>query len=143
MSQTLIWQEPGREKVHLEYDWIDSQLKIHRLELRGGLTFLEYSNKIAQELLTKGRGTPLPMGRDSYELIWREVMQKILGQWDDPVSQSELCHCRRVSTHKVDLAVLYGAHTIKEVRKRTSANTGCGTCLPDVQALLDRRLVRP
>jgi NAD(P)H-nitrite reductase large subunit len=65
---------------------------------------------------------------------------KIKGEWGEAPSDPELCHCRKISQAQVERAIILGAHTIEKVRQRSSANTGCGTCLPDVEALFKKYL---
>ncbi len=83
---------------------------------------------------------PLPEGVSHSELLLKEVLLKMRGQWDFPVLEAELCHCRSVLTETVDQAIVAGAHSCPVVIRRTSASSSCGTCRPDVQKLIDFRL---
>jgi len=75
-----------------------------------------------------------------FDLMLREVVLKALGEWEHPFPESELCHCRVVATDLVDTAILAGAHTPERVSRQTNASTQCGTCRPDVEAILAYRL---
>lgn len=106
----------------------------------GCLRFLELSQTMKKQLIGPLHKVQPPTGNDHASLIWREVILKMQGEWVDPYKDEELCHCRKISTQKVERAIVYGAHSIEEVRYQTSANTGCGTCRPDVLALINNRL---
>jgi NAD(P)H-nitrite reductase large subunit len=82
----------------------------------------------------------LPQENTHPAILLRELLQKMTGGWKFPLAQEELCHCRSIPTHVVDQAIIAGAHDVNTVRRWTSANTACGTCLPEVQTLLDFRL---
>jgi len=82
----------------------------------------------------------LPNGNNHSDLLLRELILKVRGEWVYPYQHEELCHCRSVATEIVDQAILAGAHTTSSVSARTSASTACGTCRPDVQKILSYRL---
>ncbi len=82
---------------------------------------------------------PLPEGRSTSAMLIRELIAKVRGEWVFPASQEELCHCRGIGMEKVDQAILSGAYSVEKIRRFTSANTGCGTCLPLIQTLLRLR----
>lgn len=106
----------------------------------GSLSFLRYCQAQAQRLKGPVCNIEIPSGNSPWEIIWREILLKIKNQWVEVIEHEELCHCRRVASSKVDLAIVYGAHSAADIRKRTSANTGCGTCLPVIEDLLKQRL---
>ncbi|MCB0386481.1 MAG: (2Fe-2S)-binding protein, partial [Bdellovibrionales bacterium] len=83
---------------------------------------------------------PLPEGSSTGAMLLREVILKAQGKWQYPYEHEELCHCRVVATSKVDAAILTGAHDPRDVSKQTSASTACGTCRPDVEAIIAYRL---
>lgn len=83
---------------------------------------------------------PLPSGHTHSELLLKEVLLKARGQWVYPYQHEELCHCRSVTTEKVDQAIVAGAHRPEVVSRQTGASTSCGTCRPDVQKIIDFRL---
>lgn len=83
---------------------------------------------------------PLPEGNSHSELLLKEALQKQRGQWQFPYPHQEICHCRAVSTERVDQAILQGAHNPQKVSRLTSASTACGTCRVDVEKILKFRL---
>ncbi len=82
----------------------------------------------------------IPSGTSLDALLLRELVMKVKGTWGDQPSDPELCHCRKIPQENVERAIKLGAHTIEKIRQRTSANTGCGTCLPDIEELLKKYL---
>lgn len=82
----------------------------------------------------------LPPGDDHASMLVRELILKAQKKWQFPISTSEICHCRSVSTETVDEAVLMGARSIDLISKRTSAGTSCGTCSEDLEKVLCYRL---
>lgn len=79
---------------------------------------------------------PLPKGHSHSELLLKELILKVKGEWNPPYTQDEICHCRGVPTAKVVEAIHAGAHTSDRISRWTSASTACGTCRPDVISLL-------
>ena len=84
----------------------------------------------------------LPEGSGHAVLLLREVLLKAQGRWSFPYQEEELCHCRAVPTKKVDEAIVSGCHTPEDVSRATRASTSCGTCRPDVNAIINYRLGR-
>jgi len=83
---------------------------------------------------------PIPQGLSHGELLLKEVLMKMRGEWVYPYKDLEICHCRAVPTEVVDQAIIAGAHTPTAVSRRTSASTACGTCRDDVVKIIDYRL---
>ncbi len=50
-----------------------------------------------------------------------------------PPKTKVICHCRGVSDAEIEDAVLEGATTIELVQKKTTAGTGCGICIPEIE----------
>ena len=49
----------------------------------------------------------------------------------------EICHCMGVNKSVIVKAIKEkGLKTIEEIREETSANTGCGGCLNDIEEIL-------
>ena len=82
----------------------------------------------------------LPIGTSHSVLLMRELILRAKGDWDPPFQERELCHCRAVSTAKVDRAIVCGSHSISAIARETSAGTSCGTCRIDSEALISFRL---
>ncbi len=139
MIQHLNWSENGREFLDLHFSLENDEIVNVELKVMGCLPFLKLSQEMKSQLSGPIAQLSAPKGNSHEVLIWREIIQKIKGDWIEPVTHEELCHCRKITTERVDRAIVYGAQTVEEIRHRTSANTGCGTCLPDVKALLKRR----
>lgn len=83
---------------------------------------------------------PLPTGTGHVDLLLSELILKTRGEWQFPVIEEELCHCRSIQTCVVDRAIMNGARTGVSVTRRTGASTGCGTCRPKVEQIIDYRL---
>ena len=136
----IHWQSPGRESLELNVKVENQNVSGVTMKCSGSLAFLRMSQDLKAQLTGPVDKIATPTGNTPGALIWREVLQKIQGSWKLPVEHEELCHCRKVNTAKVDEAIVYGAHTPEQIRKRTSANTGCGTCLADIESLIKNRL---
>ncbi len=54
-----------------------------------------------------------------------------------PVEAKIICACKQVTDTDIEDAVLEGATTLDLIKKKTSAGTGCGTCIPDVEDLIE------
>lgn len=83
---------------------------------------------------------PLPTELDHSSLLLRELLLKFKNQWESPYPEEEICHCRKVSTQKVEDAIMLGARTSGDVSRLTNASTSCGSCKFDVEKLIDYRL---
>lgn len=140
MKKNYSWTQPGRESLEITLKIEDNNIESADIKSIGCLNFLKLSQQMKEELKGPISKLNLPTGQDHSSMIWREMIMKIQEEWQLPVSQEELCHCRKVSTEKVDRSVVYGAHSIEDIRHQTSANTGCGTCKDDVASLISYRL---
>lgn len=80
---------------------------------------------------------PLPQDFDHGSLLLREALLRYRGQWSPPYTDEDICHCRRVSTRRVQDAILNGSHTLESLRRDTSAGSSCGSCRGDLSELLD------
>jgi bacterioferritin-associated ferredoxin len=79
-------------------------------------------------------------GSSHADLLVSETFLKLQNKFELPVKEFELCHCRKIPTTVVDNAIVLGAHTPEKVRAWTSASSGCGTCRPEVEKLIQFRL---
>ena len=140
MKKQFSVQIPGREEVHLEFDEDKGQISGAKLTGIGGPELLETLDLWRPQLKGAVAEIPLPDGCGTGAMLVREVLLKAQGQWQYPYEHEELCHCRAVPTQTVDAAVLTGAHEPSRVSKQTSASTACGTCRPDVEAIIAYRL---
>lgn len=78
-----------------------------------------------------------PLGNHHEAILVRKLMLQATGLWHSPNRHDEICHCRQVSYAKIEDAVIAGAHTPALVTLWTSASSACGSCRPDVQAVID------
>lgn len=140
MENKIEWIHSGRESLRLTFNKEGEKLTLTELKVVGCLSFLKLSQEMKQKLTGPIQDLKAPDGQDHASLIWQEVVAKIKDQWTPPEIPEELCHCRKVSQLKVDHSIVYGAHDIETIRKRTSANTGCGTCKVSIESLIDNRL---
>lgn len=142
MKKTVEWQQEGREHLKLELTLDGDSIKEVTMTCVGCLDFLNMSQLMKKNLHGSIQQIQPPSGNDHSSMIWREIIETIQEKWQNPVKQEELCHCRKVTTQKVDRAIVYGATTLADVRVRTSANTGCGTCKSDVVMLINNRIAK-
>lgn len=141
MDIHISW--PGREELraHLE---LNEKGEIVRAELLGigGPEFVEAVKNFRSQLRGAVSGLVAPAGVKPHAIMLRELVLRLKGEWRPPYTEDEICHCRVISTAAVDLAICTGAHTAKQVSELTSASTACGTCRPDVEAMIRYRLAK-
>lgn len=53
------------------------------------------------------------------------------------------CHCTGVRRAELLQAIAAGCTTVDELRRRTGAGSGCGSCRPELRALLTARIPQP
>ena len=124
----------GREELtlHLAEDGSSFELKAV-----GSLEFLNTISEWRNKLSGPVQNWPLPEGTSVAAVLLREVILRAKGQWAPPYEDEELCHCRAIPLKNVEDAIRSGAHRAEVVSRWTSASTACGTCRPDVEALLE------
>ncbi len=134
----------GREEVSLRLKLDASGGAIVEAELLvvGSAETLALACEWRKQLQGPLSSLVLPAGNSPFEILLREILLKMKGEWKFPYEQAEVCHCRMVSLEIVDSAIICGAHTPQKVSEWTSASTACGTCRPDVTAILAYRLAR-
>lgn len=132
----------GRDYLEVECEGEDpsSPGRVINVSLIGCTEFMEMMQKMKRHFGVDLAKWPLPEGQDHSSLLLREMILKLRGEWNFPYQEQEICHCRTISTHTVDQAVIAGAHTPEIVTRQTSASTACGTCRPEVQKIIDYRL---
>ena len=101
-------------------------------------TMLSFKKKFGPDI----HHWPLPNGNSHSEILIRELVLKLKGEWKFPFEEEELCHCRHVSAQAVDEAVINGAHTVELASQWTGCSTACGTCRPDVERIIQLRVVK-
>lgn len=137
-------------KVELEgRDFIEVQCQgedplapgaVEKVSIMGCSQFMEMMQGMRKHFGADLKKWPLPEGQDHSSLLLREMILKLRGEWQFPFAEAELCHCRSVSAHTVDQAIVAGAHSTDVVSRQTQASTNCGTCRPEVQKIIDFRL---
>src|SRR5262245_23170946 len=55
---------------------------------------------------------------------------------------AQICDCNAVSKGRIVQAVLEGARSLSAVCELTRAGTGCGSCRPEVQSLIEHACAR-
>lgn len=74
-------------------------------------------------------------GRSHAELLIKKILFQIKNT-PHPYQEAEVCHCRSVPLETIEEAIINGSHTIQSIRRVTTANTACGSCQHDVEAIL-------
>ncbi len=110
------------------------------LSAKGCQVFLKSVRKQVEVSGNDPRNWVLPQNNSHEALLIREFILRAQGQWQKLDVDGEICHCRAVSASTIDQAVVMGAHTIEKIRRFTSANTACGSCLNDCEKILARRI---
>ena len=78
-------------------------------------------------------------GTDHAELLVKKLIFQMTSK-PHPYKEDEVCHCRNISLEVIEQSIINGAHTIQAIRRTTTANTACGSCQSDVEAILDHWL---
>lgn len=133
----------GRDEIHLELELRADGETISSARVRaiGCPDLLRQCAQLRTSLVGSIKEIASPSGSSHAAMLAREVLLKARGEWLLPYTEDELCHCRAVSTAKVDAAIVCGAHDVASVSRRTSAGTSCGNCQPDIERLLRYRLM--
>ena len=132
----------GRDFLEVECEGEDLQTPgpVRNVKMVGCAEFMEMMQKMKKNFGADIAKWPLPTAQDHGAILLREMILKLRGEWKFPYAEDEVCHCRTISTHAVDQAIIAGAHTPDIVTRQTSASTACGTCRPEVQKIIDYRL---
>ena len=81
------------------------------------------------------RGETLPQNRA--ELLFPLSGEAATLDLADMPADAQVCNCNGVSKGKIIAAVDAGCRSLKAVCDATKAGTGCGSCIPQVQAVLE------
>lgn len=132
---------PGRESLVLDVKIDEShQVKLCQLTGIGGISYLRRLDEWRSKICGPIAQLEAPQENDLASLLLREAILKIQGLWGPPYKELILCHCRSIATEDVDRSILLGANRVEQVKQQTSASTACGTCQPDIEAMIDYRL---
>lgn len=129
----------GRDELTLTGE-VDSHGEAHSLEIHaiGCKPLLEQIQSLRATMTGVSlKDLPIPQGGSHPELLIRELICRAQGKWHPPYIDEEICHCRSVPAVRVFDAIRAGCTTNQQVSELTSASTACGTCGPDVRALID------
>jgi nitrite reductase (NADH) large subunit len=80
-------------------------------------------------------GTPLASRRS--DLLFPPAIDTPLRPVHDIPDSARICDCNAVSKGQIVQAVLKGARSLQSIREATRACTGCGSCRPEVQRIVD------
>ena len=130
----------GGDEVTVQVDLKNNEILSSQWMVIGRESLIEAVQKFKPSFQGALNALKVPEGRSLESLLLREIVMKVKDQWGDLPPDPELCHCRKIPQENVERAILLGAHTVEKIRQRTSANTGCGTCLPDIEDLLKKYL---
>ncbi len=140
MSQIYRASITGGDSVEVVVKVVSNNIIATDWTLVGREELYAAAQTIKPQILGDAKKIPIPSGQSPEQLLLRELILKIRGEWGEEPSDPELCHCRKIPQSQVERAIILGAHTVEKVRQRCSANTGCGTCMPEVEALLKKYL---
>lgn len=139
-QQTIKAMIEGQDELTLSYELNDKrELVSAKLSVIGCPEMMELVKKWRPLLKGSIDSIPLPDGTSHSGILLRQVILQLQGKWNFPYTDYELCHCRAVPTKKVDDAIICGAKTVRDVSRKTSAGTACGTCRPDIEKVLKYR----
>lgn len=130
----------GGDKVTVTVDMAGTVIQSTSWNVIGSLELVAAVTVLKNQLQGDVTKLAVPQGKTASQLLLKKLVLKIKGEWLAEDSDPELCHCRKIPQTHVERAIILGAHTVEKVRQRTSANTGCGTCLPDVEKILEKYL---
>lgn len=140
-SQKLKVELAGRDFIEVELE-DENPSAIKRVSFLGCSPFMEMMKNMRLQFGNDISKWPCPEGKDHSSLLLKEMILKLRGEWKFPYEHEELCHCRSISAHTVDQAVIAGAHTPEVVTRQTSASSACGTCRFEVERIINYRLGR-
>lgn len=147
IKQSMSETNESIQKIKLQFcDEVHLKFGNQKVILQKTIVCSKVKNLLQQLLDQYGEDLskwPIPNGTDHSHLWIKKVILSAQGQWKLPYQQTEICHCRAVSTETVEDAVMLGAHDMKTISRWTSASTSCGTCQPDVESVLKYILETP
>ena len=137
-SQTVSLE--GRDQLTLDLETRDGAITHAKLTGRGCTEMLTLMQAWRAKLSGDLKALEIPQGNSHSEILLREILLKAKGEWQFPYEDEELCHCRAISTKKVDAAIIGGCRSVRGIARETSAGTSCGSCRPDTEAIINYRL---
>ncbi len=131
---------PGRDRLQLKMKLVNGTIESATLTGRGCSDFLRLLQAWRPKLAGTLDALELPQGDSHATLLLREAILRAKGEWKFPYAEEEICHCRAVSTAKVDAAIIGGCRSVRAIARETSAGTSCGSCRPDTESIINYRL---
>ena len=138
ISQVVSLQ--GRDEITLDLDVVNGDIVSASLTGCGCPEMLGLMQSWRPKLRGELQNLPVPEGQSHSEILLREAILKAKGEWKFPYAEDELCHCRAISTSKVDAAIIGGCRNVRAIARETSAGTSCGSCRTDTEAIINYRL---
>lgn len=130
----------GGDEIRITLELDGTTIIKHTWHVVGSLNLITAAQQLKSSFPSSIDQLVVPQGADTATLLLKELVLKIKNQWNPGDDDPEVCHCRKISQSSIERAIVLGAHTLEKVRKRTSANTGCGACMPDVLDLISKRV---
>ncbi|MEO6685208.1 MAG: FAD-dependent oxidoreductase, partial [Dyadobacter sp.] len=134
MSSIGMTETPANDPAYEEIVFIDKSKRyykkciVHQDRLVGAILigdkneFLEFRDLIA-------KGT---------ELSEKRIQLLRTSQRVDPMEGKLVCSCNSVGQGNLEKAILDGCNNFEKLCQKTGAGTGCGSCRPEVRAILER-----
>ncbi len=130
----------GRDRLQLQMNLVNGTIESAKLSGSGCSDFLNLLQAWRPKLTGSLETLELPQGDSHSSLLLREAILRAQGEWKFPYADEEICHCRAVSTAKVDAAIIGGCRSVRAIARETSAGTSCGSCRTDTEAIINYRL---
>jgi bacterioferritin-associated ferredoxin len=137
--KTFLVEVLGHDRLEVEFKGEE----ISSVKAIGCFNFLELINKYVNQYGFNISNWVVPEGKTHQDLLLKQLILKVRGLWKSCSQlglEDELCHCRKIPSRVVDDCIHRGFADIQSIRRLTSANTACGTCLPEVEKLITERL---
>lgn len=134
MSSIGMTEAPANDPAYEEIVFIDKSKRyykkciVHQDRLVGAILigdkneFLEFRDLIA-------KGT---------ELSEKRLQLLRASQRADPMEGKLVCSCNNVGQGNLEKAILDGCNDFQKLCQKTGAGTGCGSCRPEVRAILEK-----
>ena len=114
-------------------------LKNGSVHIVGPLSLIKKMNELKKKYGGNPQSWPeLLILKSSDDILINEFILKVKGNFKLAYESEELCHCRMVPVEKVYNAIKQGCRSVDDVGRTTLAGTGCGSCRPDTQKLLEQ-----
>lgn len=130
--------------------WIEASFKLDQFNniqtvdwhAQGSFDLINECQKFFNQVANKNIEVVSVEGMKTSQLLLAMLVDKLKGQHIES-EDIEICHCRKINRSEIMQAILLGAHTADKVKKWTTASSGCGTCRPDVENLIEVCLKKP